>query len=369
MELITKAWSRETFRSYRRTLTRLDHFIRENGEKEETLINPAEAPLLVSRCIGSLLGSYSEQVLKTMLGHMRKIIGIFDHHSGHGLLDLLSKAISRQAPTPSRRDDTMWNVDVLLAWIRKNWEEPARMKDSEVQTKAMLLTMMFSACRLAELGRMERPEIGEAHPESITLHTVTKQSQDTKRRIVIRRIATTALCPVSAILAWMERTAPREDGRLFHRWTDEEKLRRQGAKDELTTPAICTQFIKPMRAAGIPAHFTAYSVKHAVVTKLFRLGATEEQINAYGGWAQGSRTAQRWYNIATLEEDWLGTKLVGEWLGEDRDNTLEEFLQTYLPTTTTPEQATARASAMEALVAPGEEQEGSSEVAEEGDRE
>jgi hypothetical protein len=216
---------------------------------------------------------------------------------------------------------------------------------------------------------MERPEIEEPHPESITLHTVTKQSQDTKRRIIIRRIATTALCPVSAVMTWLGRSTPREDGRLFHRWTDEERSQHQGQKDELTTPAICTRFLKPMRAAGIPSHFTAYSVKHAVVTKLFRLGATEEQVNAYGGWAMGSRTAQRWYNIATLEEDWLGTKLVGEWLGEDREKTLEEFLHTYLPTTRTPQQAATRASAMEVLVAPGEEQEGTSGMAAEGSRE
>jgi hypothetical protein len=50
-----------------------------NEEKEETLAYPEEAPLLVSRYIGSLQGKFSEQVLKTMLGHIRKIIAIFDH--------------------------------------------------------------------------------------------------------------------------------------------------------------------------------------------------------------------------------------------------------------------------------------------------
>jgi hypothetical protein len=186
-----------------------------------------------------------------------------------------------------------------------------------------------------------------------------------KRRIVVRRIATAALCPVRTLLAWTTRVEPTEDGRLFHKWTGPTL---EGRK-ELTTPAICGRFLKPMRAAGIASHFTAYSVKHAVVTKLFRLGATEEQVNAYGGWAPGSRTAQRWYNIATLEEDWLGTKLVGDWLGRHPDHTLEDFLQSYLPTTRTPEQATARSRTMDTLIGTPTPPEEPSDVGGAGERE
>jgi integrase len=302
-----------------------------------------------------------------MLGQMKKIIAIFDHRSGHGLLDLLSRGLRRESPTPSRRYDTMWNVDILLAWIRHNWGDTDSMSDADVQTKTMLLVMMFSACRLAELGRMERPEVQDTTPDAITLHTVTKQHQDKKRRIVVRRIATTMLCPVTALMAWLGRSTPTEDGLLFHRNRDPEKPQGQG--DVFSTPSICTRFLKPLRSAGIPSHYTAYSIKHAVVTKLFRLGATDEQVNAYGGWAPGSRTAQRWYNIATLEEDWLGTKLVGDWLEEKQSSTLEKFLQTYLPTTRTPEEAVARAQAMESLVIPTEGLKETSDVAVEADRE
>jgi hypothetical protein len=107
-----------------------------------------------------------------------------------------------------------------------------------------------------------------------------------------------------------------------------------------------------MRAAGVPEHYTAYSVKHAVVTKLFRLGATEEQMNAYGDWAQGSRTARRWYDIATLEKDWLGARLVGELFGKSTNHTLEGFLNDYLPTTTTRRKAEARGPVIEVLTNP-----------------
>jgi hypothetical protein len=91
-------------------------------------------------------------------------------------------------------------------------------------------------------------------------------------------------------------------------------------------------------------------VKHAVVTRLFRLGATEDQVNAYGGWAQGSKTATRWYNIATLEEDWLGAKLVGECFGKDPDEVMEDFLESHALATTTDQEAARRAGELEEVL-------------------
>jgi hypothetical protein len=124
------------------------------------------------------------------------------------------------------------------------------------------------------------------------------------------------------------------------------------ARKELTTPAICTRFLTVMADAAIPSHYTAYSVKHAVVTRLFRLGATEDQVNAYGGWAPGSKTAMRWYNIATLEEDWLGAKLVGECFGKDPDEVMEGFLESHALATTTDQEAADRAAELERIMRP-----------------
>jgi integrase len=217
----------------------------------------------------------------------------------------------------------------------------------------MLLIMIFSACRLAELGRMERPDLPEEPTDSVVLHTVTKQFQESKRNIVIRRLSRPALCPVAALWAWTMAVPPDGDGRLFHSLTgDSPERMAPTTRKELTTPAICTQFLAVMAEAGIPSHYKAYSVKHAVVTKLFRMGATEEQVNAYGGWAMGSSTARRWYNIATLEEDWLGAKLVGEWFGANPNSTLEDFVAEHLPTTSTEQQAATRSEALEALIKP-----------------
>jgi integrase len=288
-----------------------------------------------------------------MLGHLRRITQIFDHRSEHGLLGLISRALGKEAPTASRRYDTIWEIDLLLSWLRQRWAENSALRDEELQTKAMLLVMIFSACRLAELARMERPNQTEGEQAALVLRTVTKQFQEAKRRIVIRKLSSPVLCPVAAVRAWMQRSPTGEQSKLFYGFrSDAEGRMLPTTMHPLSVNLICTQFLRAMQSAGIPSHFTAYSVKHAVVTRLFRMGATEEQVNAYGGWAQGSRTARRWYDIATLEQDWLGAKLVGEWFGADPTNTLEEFLHDYLPRTTTEKEAEARAAVMDALADP-----------------
>jgi integrase len=280
-----------------------------------------------------------------MMGHLNQVTQIFDYRSSNALLRMMSKAMGRQAPTTSRRYDTIWDINTLLEWLQQHWADGDTLTNEDVQTKAMLLVMIFSACRLAELGRMEIPEEATAEEESLTLKTITKQRQEQKQQIIMRRIPSSPLCPVTAVRNWLNHRPTTPHARLFCKI--EEGTR--GGR-ELTTPDICRRFLKVMKAAGIPPHYTAYSIKHAVVTRLFQLGATEEQIGAYGHWAPGSHTAQRWYNITTLEQDWLGAKLVGQWLRTDPIETLEDFDDGYLPTPHTEEQAARRAQAVQALL-------------------
>jgi integrase len=250
-----------------------------------------------------------------MKGHLNQVTQMFDPHSSNPLLKVMSRAIGRQTPTISRRYDTIWDLNILLKWLTRNWGDNDSINLENLQTKTMLIVLIFSACRLAELGRMERPAEEDHQTDTITLHTITKQRQETKQQIIMRRINAAALCPVTTVHAWLKRAPTPSHNRLFYHMQEQPPSASEAeAGRELKTPDICSRFLRVMRAAGIPTHYTAYSIKHAVVTRLFELGATEEQIGAYGHWAPGSHTAQRWYNIATLDKDWLGAKLVGQWL-------------------------------------------------------
>jgi hypothetical protein len=212
--------------------------------------------------------------------------------------------------------------------------------------------MIFSACRLAELGRMRRPTVTGETLTSLALPTILKQKQAEKTQIIIRRVSQPNLCPVAAVMAWLSRTPAAADGLLFHF-----PYRMPGSDTvaftrPMTTGDIAPNLITALRAAGIEYPYTAYSIKHAVVTKLYLLGATDEQVVAYGHWAKGSLTPRKWYNIATLESEWLGTKLLKESMDIKKEETEEKFADTYLTATRTEEQAAARTDSNEALITP-----------------
>jgi integrase len=194
----------------------------------------------------------------------------------------------------------MWDLDQLLSWMQQNWAENGVLSDDNLMTKAMMLVMIFCACRLAELARMARPGPPAGGAQSIVLRAITKQKQTAVQEFVMRQATLEAICPVAALQTWLERSKGTQSTLLFH----------QSGGAPMTTPMICHRFLRTYAAAGILGHYTAYSLKHAVVTKLYNLGATDEEVCAYGHWAPGSRTPRQWYYIPVLDKNWLGTKLV-----------------------------------------------------------
>jgi hypothetical protein len=55
--------------------------------------------------------------------------------------------------------------------------------------------------------------------------------------------------------------------------------------------------------------YTAYSIRHALITELFNRGLKEQEVNAYTGHSNNAHTALT--NYFHLEENWVGRKLVG----------------------------------------------------------
>jgi hypothetical protein len=64
-----------------------------------------------------------------------------------------------------------------------------------------------------------------------------------------------------------------------------------------------------LKAAGIPLMYTAYSIRHALITALFNMGLKEQEVNAYTGHSNNAHTALT--NYFHLDENWVGRSLVG----------------------------------------------------------
>jgi integrase len=276
------------------------HFLAEHDKDELALTRPDTAQWLIADFLTGSKSDYSGPVVLEMGGHLNRIVELFDPRSVHAVVKVVLRAISRQTPGRCRRYDTIWDLDQLLAWLEENWPENGALSPRDLQTKCMLLVMIFSACRLAELARMTRPDVIDLMAPSITIKAVTKQKQSTLQDFVMRRADRPSICPVAALHTWLTRPDQMQNRLLFPSETGR----------TITVPTIGYQFLKVFARAKIDPHYTAYSVKHAVVTKLYTLGATDEEVCAYGHWAPGSRTPRQWYYIPVVDKNWLGTRLV-----------------------------------------------------------
>ena len=59
--------------------------------------------------------------------------------------------------------------------------------------------------------------------------------------------------------------------------------------------------------AGIPPEYTAYSIRHALITALFDMNLSEVDVNAYTGHTNNARTGLTHY--FHLDGKWAGTDL------------------------------------------------------------
>jgi integrase len=275
-------------------------YLRRQGKEETLLTNRATAQWILADFLADSATRYSQAVALEMNGQLSRVVELFDAQSQHCIVSVVARAVRRGAPTKSRRYDTIWDLDQLLTWMQQNWADNGSLSDDNLMTKTMLLVMIFCACRLAELARMARPDTPAQEAQSIVLRAITKQKQAALQDFVMRRATLEAICPVAALQMWLARSRGTRSTLLFF----------QNRGSPLTTDGICRRFLKAYAAAGIMGHYTAYSLKHAVVTKLFNLGATDEEVCAYGHWAPGSRTPRQWYYIPVVDKNWLGSKIV-----------------------------------------------------------
>jgi hypothetical protein len=245
--------------------------------------------------------AYCPSAISVMKGHLFTVFQMMAKNGEGSVAALAGRALSRQTPRKSRRYQTMWDVSMLLDHLQGLYGDNTRLDDSQLQTKAMLLTMVFSLSRLDELTRMTWvPE--KCSRDIFVISTIMKQHHGLLMTIPLRATACAETCPVRALQEWTARRPTSAPVQLFFDLKTGCPFKRA---------RIVNDFLQVMEAAGVPKIYTAYTVKHASVTALSRRGATLEQITAMGRWAPGSRTADMFYNITTLDSEWIGHLLVG----------------------------------------------------------
>jgi site-specific recombinase XerD len=245
-------------------------------------------------------GNYAPSATRAVLSHTSVLLSVF-HKDGVMLHRLLNRAVNRKHPKRARKYSTMWDVRMLINWIRDTYPVNTTLTAEDLLRKAIVLTMIFSASRITELSKITvRSE--DVHEDVIRLDTNIKTRLEEHRWIIFYPLKDKSVCPHAAIREWLLRRSCSSPV-LFTDPTTQQPL---------SIAMISNILRNAMRRAGVGDMFAPYSIKHAVITFLFAQGVPEAQINEFGRWSVASRVAFQHYRIATGEQEWPGFKIAGE---------------------------------------------------------
>lgn len=209
-------------------------------------------------------------------------------------------------------------ADLPLVVAALDPADPAGLRD-----RAVVLLGFTLLARRSELAALNIADIGHVSGEGLEV-TIRSSKTDQSARGVIRRVhyaASQDVCPVRAVLAWLEFLASRgvTAGPLFtriDRWGNltaraggrygpdgsrDGRLRPQGIGDIIT--AAC-------EAAGLgerdgrerddgARQYTGHSVRRGGATSMLRAGSEPLNVSRHGRWADGSRVFAGYVEEAT----------------------------------------------------------------------
>jgi hypothetical protein len=258
--------------------------------------------------------------VKRMAGELHMMMRLWHPDTEGNAMGRMAQGLRREFPVADRIKDTIWDIDVLLRHLQEAYPRNDLLTRTQLLHKTLLLFMVFAASRPVELARMESPDPRDVGVEEARLRAIPKQRGGERTSVIIHKVSIASLCPLEALKEWLQRRGDSTSPRLFTRETrtvaaakrSTTPSPRTGRYRELTTTNIRAAFKSLMLAAGIPERYKPYSIRHAVVTALFRRGASDEEVVAYGRWAPGSRVPRIFYFIHGTDGTWIGEKLLAE---------------------------------------------------------
>ncbi|KAH7816595.1 uncharacterized protein MONOS_5863 [Monocercomonoides exilis] len=206
-------------------------------------------------------------------------------------IEIFQKTYVGEKPRRGNRYKSMWDLTIITKWEEATHD----MKDPQtLQRRALILTLIFGALRPAELERMRRG-ITILRDDLVQTQVQTKTSGGETVKVIINKHPNPRIDAVVALQRWMDyiKTTFRDE----HVWFD---LR---GRQPANLQRIKEELVAVLRENGIPDTFTAYSIRHAVITHLARQQAADwKAINAYARWAPGSRVAQEYYTVLPVQD-------------------------------------------------------------------
>ena len=195
---------------------------------------------------------------------------------------------------------SIWKLDLLIDYIRDG-PPSEELEWTRLMARAAALFMVFIPCRPIGAWRMDpQSEKWSADKSSVEITTKEKMDHGKSGSALLLRASTVPnLCPVHAYRLLKAGAASR--GMRDTLWCSAEGVPYRQAS------ALSRLLKALLQEVGVPSHYTAYSIRHALITALFDRGLTEVQVNAYTGHSNNAHTAVTHY--FHLDSKWVGSDL------------------------------------------------------------
>jgi hypothetical protein len=210
---------------------------------------------------------------------------------------------------PSRKYKYIWDLTILLNHIRLS--PPIRDQTmNELIPRVVALLMIFTLARPIEIFRMIPSSLTYSDNRtqvSILTHRKTDAGAATSA-LSLLRLPENSICPVRYLeelfaraRAYSSRGSGLSAAPIITLWRWDNGRAINGVS------SLCTVTRRLMTAAGIPKDYTAYTIRHATITKSYRIVGDPLEVNVFSGHSERSNTSAKHYLLQA--DNWLGFKL------------------------------------------------------------
>ncbi|KAA6404257.1 MAG: hypothetical protein EZS28_000215 [Streblomastix strix] len=265
----------ETWRKRRAGLTPLANYLKQNNIITSTLLDNKPDVELVNALAWhkDRGGPKLQKRMKNMKMHCGVVLSQFSQMNDINNSSLVKTYYKGQVLSiqSQPRFPTIWNLQILFSYI--NTQTPTT--SEEIQQIAMAMIVAFCAARMTELVFMKQSEMID-NTHSISLKTQTSKGKQVVIHTITSEERSGICCPLPA------------------------------------SSEYCShQLTAIIRRAGITSPYTGPTIRHAMMTRLRAVGASQAEVNAFTRHAMTSNVVDNYYN-KPVERDLASILIMNE---------------------------------------------------------
>ncbi|KAA6395487.1 MAG: hypothetical protein EZS28_008986 [Streblomastix strix] len=288
IDVVIGSMSTETWRKRRAGIHILNDFLEEQKISLEQLRQMRADVTLVNALTwrNNKGGNKCLQDLRKLKKHGGIALAMFYNTDDVSKLPLVVSAAKKfeLAIKSKAKYTTMWDLDILLSYMVKQ----DKLNGKKLMGQTMASFVAFTAERMTELTRMIVGGVIFNDEGMIVKIKVKKGKKEIEYEVQVNR-QKNKICLVESMKRWLndvECLKGEEDAV----WYDLEK------KKKLSPQACSTVLRKILDEIGIDKQYGGATIRHAMMSKLRKQGASIEEVNAFTRHAPGSNVVDVYYN-------------------------------------------------------------------------